>query len=87
MKKQVVSAGKLRKDVEMKFQEKVGCNNNSVISPEAAWLHDILRRIPVGRILAAEDLHRAGRPVAKTGLYLPIAHDASWSTWIPPPEV
>ena len=87
MKKQGGAAGNLHRDVVMKMLEKVGCNSGSVISPEAAWLPDILRRIPVGRTLAAEAVHRAGRPVAKTGLSLPIAHDASWSTWIPPPEV
>ena len=80
MKKQVVSAGILRRDVVMKRRGTVGCNNCSVISPGAAYLPDILSRIPVGRTLEAEDLHRAGRPVAKTGLHLPIAHDASWST-------
>ena len=87
MKRQVVAAGKLRRDVVMKMQGKVGRNNCSVISPGAACLPDILRRIPAGRSLGAEAVHRAGRPVVKTDLHLPIVHDASWPTWIPPPEV
>ena len=86
MKKQVVSAGKLRRDVVMKFQEKVGSNNCSVSSPGAAWLPGILHRMPASHTLAAEAVRRAGKPVAETGLHLPIVHDASWSTWIPPPR-
>ena len=87
MKRQVVAAGNLRRDVVMKMRGKDGYNNGSVISPGAAWLPDILGRIPAGRSRAADAVHRASRPVAKTGLHLLIVHDASWSIWIPPPEV
>ena len=65
MKRQVVAAGKLRRDVVMKMRGKGGYNNGSVISPGAAWLPDILGRIPAGRSRAADAVHRASRPVAK----------------------
>ena len=65
MKRQVVAAGKLRRDVVMKMRGKDGYNNGSVLSPEAAWLPDILERIPAGRSRAAEAVHRASSPVAK----------------------